>query len=130
MDIRAARSRLVQETRARLGDLITVRPKIRGEMSVADDPSRPTMVDLKGRFDINPDLDFLSGRDRGMAPTRFAGRLCTISIPRADMAWLPKDGDQAEVTSRPAEPIYSIVRVVDDLPEVIVFYLSNLKAAA
>ena len=130
MDIRAARSRLVHETRSRLGDLITVRARVRGEMSVADDPSRPAMVDLKGRFDINPDLEFLGGRDRGMAPTRFAGRLCTISIPREDMAWLPKDGDQAEVTSRTAEPIYSIVRVVDDLPEVIVFYLSNLKAAA
>lgn len=130
MDIRAARSRLVHETRSRLGDLITIRAKVRGEMSVAADPSRSAMVGLKGRFDINPDLDFLGGRDRGMAPTRFAGRLCTISIPRGDMAWLPKEGDQAEVTSRPAEPIYSIVRVVDDLPEVIVFYLSNLKAAA
>ncbi|WFP74503.1 hypothetical protein [Mesorhizobium sp. WSM4906] len=130
MDIRAARSRLVHETRSRLGDLITVRPKVRGEMSVADDPSRPVMVDLKVRFDIDPDLDFLGGRDRGMAPTRYAGRLCTISIPREDMAWLPKAGDQCEVTTRPAEPIYAIERVVDDLPEVIVFYLSNLKAAA
>ncbi|CDX55891.1 conserved hypothetical protein [Mesorhizobium plurifarium] len=126
MDIRAARSRLVHETRSRLGDLITIRAKARGEMSVADDPTRSAMVDLKGRFDINPDLDFLGGRDRGMAPTRFAGRLCTISIPRADMAWLPKEGDQAEITSRPAEPIYSIVRVVDDAAEVIVLYLSNL----
>ncbi|WP_141245800.1 hypothetical protein [Mesorhizobium sp. WSM3862] len=130
MDIRAARSRLVHETRSRMGDLITIRAKQRGEMSVADDPSRPAMVGLKGRFDIDPDLEFLGGRDRGMAPTRYAGRLCTVSIPRADMPWLPKAGDQCEVTSRPAEPIYSIERVVDDLPEVIVFYLSNLKAAS
>lgn len=130
MDIRAARSRLVHETRSRFGELITIRAKIVGEMSIADDMTRPPMIDLKGRFDIDPDLDFLGGRDRGMAPTRFAGRLCTISIPRIDMAWLPKKGDQAEVTSRPAEPMYSIVRVVDDLPEVIVFYLSVLEAAA
>ncbi|MES0049250.1 hypothetical protein [Mesorhizobium sp. M0053] len=128
MDIRAARSRLVHETRARTGELITIRAKVRGEMSISDDATRAPMVDLKGRFDISPDLEFLGGRDRGMAPTRYAGRLCTISIPRVDMAWLPRDGDQCEMTSRPAEPIYSIVRVVDDLPEVIVFYLSNMKA--
>ncbi|RUV97995.1 hypothetical protein EOA75_02085 [Mesorhizobium sp. M1A.F.Ca.IN.022.07.1.1] len=113
-----------------MGDLITVRAKLRCEMSVADDPSRPAMVGLEGRFDIDPDLEIIGGRDRGMAPTRYAGRLCTVSIPRADMPWLPKAGDQCEVTSRPAEPIYSIERVVDDLPEVIVFYLSNLKAAS
>ncbi|TIT05743.1 MAG: hypothetical protein E5W74_31480 [Mesorhizobium sp.] len=126
MDIRAARSRLVHETRSRLGDVITIRAKLRGEMSVADDPFRPAMVDLKGRFDINPDLEFLGGHDRGLAPIRFAGRLCTISIPRADMAWLPKAGDQCEVTSRSAEPIYAIERVVDDAAEAIVFYLSAL----
>ncbi|MDG4895562.1 hypothetical protein P9272_18490 [Mesorhizobium sp. WSM4976] len=126
MDIRAARSRLVHETRSRLGDLITIRAKLRGEMSVADDPSRQAMVDLKGRFDISPDLEFLGGHDRGMAPIRFAGRLCTISIPRGDMAWLPRAGDQCEVTTRPAEPIYAIERVVDDAAEIIVFYLSVL----
>ncbi|RWE83168.1 MAG: hypothetical protein EOS63_05630 [Mesorhizobium sp.] len=126
MDIRAARSRLVHETRSRLGDVITIRAKLRGEMSVADDPFRPAMVDLKGRFDINPDLEFLGGHDRGLAPIRFAGRLCTISIPRADMAWLPKAGDQCEVTSQSAEPIYAIERVVDDAAEAIVFYLSAL----
>ncbi|RVC70471.1 hypothetical protein EN766_27990, partial [Mesorhizobium sp. M2A.F.Ca.ET.046.02.1.1] len=107
MDIRAARSRLVHETRARLGDLITIRAKVRGEMSVANDPSRPAMVGVKGRFDINPDLEFLGGHDRGMAPIRFAGRLVTSQ-------WSPAFGSQAMssrgieiVHSRPTEPIYA-----------------------
>lgn len=125
MDIAAARSRLHHETRARLGDVAVIRAKLRGEMSVAVDPDRADMEDLKVRFDINPDLEAVGGRERGMALTRFAGRLCTISVPRVDLAWLPKKGDQAVVTSRPHEPIFSIVRVADDQPQMVVLYLSN-----
>lgn len=125
MDIAAARSRLHHETRARLGDVATIRGKIRGEMSVTADPDRVDMTDLKVRFDINPDLEAVGGRERGMALTRFAGRLCTASVPREDLAWLPKKGDQVEVTSRPHEPLFAIVRVADDLLRNIVLYLSN-----
>ena len=128
MDIAAARSRLVHETRARLGDVVTLRALVVGDMSASSDPDRPAMVGLAGRFDIDPGLEPLGGRDKSMAQTRFAGRMCSLSIPRADMAWLPKKGDRAELTSRPSDPVYSIVRVADDRADMIVMYLSALEA--
>lgn len=130
MDIAAARSFLVHETRSRLGDVVTLHPRITGDMSDIADPDRPALTGLAGRFDIDPDLEPLGGRDRSMAPIRFAGRKCSISIPRSDMAWLPRKGDRAEVTSRPADPVYKIVRVADDRADMILLYLSALEAAA
>lgn len=124
MDISTARSRLVHETRARLGETATIRARVVGDMSALPDVDRATMKDLAVRFDVDPSLQVLGDRDVGGAKRHFAGRAVTASVPRDALQWLPRQGDQVEVTSLAHEPIFTVVRVADDLPQVVLLYLS------
>lgn len=126
MDIGAARADLLQITRERFGDKATIRAKASvSDFARAADPERPDLVDLAVRFDLQPDIETVSGRDRGSSPVRLAARLATVSIPRAALGWLPRKGDELQVTSRLSEPAYEIVRIADDAPGVAIFYLSG-----
>lgn len=125
MDMQAARDALFRLTRQVFGATAIIRARLEGAMIRVPDPDRADMVDLSVRFDIDPDVEPTAGHGRQNAPLTVAVHRATVSVPRADLAWLPERGHQVEVTSRGVTTFYSISRVAEDMPGLVLLYLSR-----
>lgn len=124
MDIAAARAFVHTETRARLGDKVTISPFVTGEFGRIADPDRAALTGLAARYDVDPGFANLGNEKAGPATQKVVKRMATVSVPRAALGWLPVNGDLVTVTSRPDEPSGRIVAVLTDLPELVLLQLS------